>query len=447
MLEMYYLRTKLTQTTMKHISFCLFFLVAAITMNAQNQDAVKKYFDKCLDELVADSRLSAKDNKYTRADEEERTDPTYFRMFTPTVLYESTIKQGFNDGFDLTKQGDSEIELYEHRQMMIDRLLLNVYKLRPDMVNITEADMRSLVTPAELEEKQRALLDEKKDKPLVIPDNVQGNLETKVVKPNYWRTSGSFSFSFTQNYFSGNWAQGGDNNKTLITILKLHLNYNDKKKISFENTFEAKLGFVTVSGDTLHNYKTNNDMLRLDSKFGYKILNNVNLSAKMTLQTQSMPNYPTNTRDFVSNFMAPFDANFSVGLDYKRSGKNWNLSVYFAPLSAYNYKFVRYGYLASRYGIRVGRQHKEDFGTQIQPTFNATICKNVTLNSRMEYYTNYSRAYFNWENTFKMKINKYLDATLFMHGRFDDSSRGLYSDSYGYWQFKEYMTLGLTYSW
>ena len=112
MLEMYYLRTKLTQTTMKHISFCLFFLVAAITMNAQNQDAVKKYFDKCLDELVADSRLSAKDNKYTRADEEERTDPTYFRMFTPTVLYESTIKQGFNSGFDLTKQGDSEIELY-----------------------------------------------------------------------------------------------------------------------------------------------------------------------------------------------------------------------------------------------------------------------------------------------------------------------------------------------
>ena len=188
-------------------------------------------------------------------------------------------------------------------------------------------------------------------------------------------------------------------------------------------------------------------MLRLESKFGYKIYNNINLSAKMTLQTQSMPSYPTNNPDFVSNFMAPFDANFSVGLDYKRSGNNWNLSVYFAPLSSYNYRFVRYEELASRFGIRAGRHHKEDFGTQIQPTLSATIMKNVTLNSRMEFYTNYSRAYFNWENTIKMKINKYLETTLFMHGRFDDSSRGLYSDSYGYWQLKEYFALGLSYTW
>ncbi len=432
---------------MKRVLFFVSLIIlSSAVVNAQSSEAVVRYFNSRLDALVDASRVPA-DTDFS-SDDGERTDPTYFRMFAPTVLYESTIKQGFSKGFDIPqKYTDSDIEMYEHRKMMIDRLMLNVYKLRPDVVGMTEADMRREVTPTELEKKQRALIEEKKDKPLAIPDNVQGNLETKVVKPNYWRTSGSFSFSFTQNYFSGNWAQGGDNNKTLITNLKLHLNYNDKKKISFENTFEAKLGFVTVSGDTLHSYKTNNDMLRLDSKFGYKIMNNVNLSAKMTLQTQSMPNYPTNTRDFVSNFMAPFDANFSVGLDYKRSGKKWDLSVYFAPLSSYNYKFVRYGYLASRYGIREGRQHKEDFGTQIQPTLNATLCKNVTLYSRMEFYTNYSRAYFNWENTFKMKINKYLDATLFMHGRFDDSSRGLYSDSYGYWQLKEYMSLGLTYSW
>ena len=433
--------------TMKRLSLHLILLLSvALVAEAQTTTSVKKFFDKRLDAIINESRVPVDAEEYVCDD--ERTDPSYFRLFAPTVLYESTIRQGFNEGFDTPdRKTDSDIEFHEHRKMMIDRVLLNVYKLRPDFVGMTEADMRSVVSPAELEKRQRAIMEEANNKPLVIPNNVKGDLETKVVKPNYWRTSGSFSFSFTQNYFSGNWAQGGDNNKTLITHLKLHLNYNDKKKISFENTFEAKLGFVTVSGDTLHSYKTSNDMLRLESKFGYKILNNVNLSAKMTLETQSMPNYPTNTRDFVSNFMAPFGANFSVGLDYNRSGKKWNLSVYFAPLSSYNYKFVRYGYLASRYGIRQGRQHKEDFGTQIQPTFNATVCKNVTMSTRMEFYTNYSRAYFNLENTFKMKINKYLDATLFLHGRFDDSSRGLYSDSYGYWQFKEYMSLGLTYSW
>ena len=257
---------------MKRVLFFVSLIIlSSAVVNAQSSEAVVRYFNSRLDALVDASRVPA-DTDFS-SDDGERTDPTYFRMFAPTVLYESTIKQGFSKGFDIPqKYTDSDIEMYEHRKMMIDRLMLNVYKLRPDVVGMTEADMRREVTPTELEKKQRALIEEKKDKPLAIPDNVQGNLETKVVKPNYWRTSGSFSFSFTQNYFSGNWAQGGDNNKTLITNLKLHLNYNDKKKISFENTFEAKLGFVTVSGDTLHSYKTNNDMLRLDSKFGYKII-------------------------------------------------------------------------------------------------------------------------------------------------------------------------------
>ncbi|MBR2638237.1 MAG: DUF3078 domain-containing protein [Bacteroidaceae bacterium] len=425
------------KTLLFAISISFFFLHSIA--NAQD---VKSYFVSSLDSLVAQFDIS-------NADSEQLNDPVFYKLFSPTLLYESTIKDAvLLDSDDQSQLEEGELALDDSRAKVIDKILLDIYKDYPSLVTTSEAVVRDELVTSDFESTQAAPeITLKATNPLELPKNVDMGLEVDDVKPNYWRTKGSFSLNFTQNYISGNWAQGGENNRTLIAGLKLSLNYNDKKKISFENTFEAKLGFITVSGDTLHSYQTNNDMLRLESKFGYKIMNNVNLSAKMTLQTQSMPSYPTNSPDFVSHFMAPFDANFSIGFDYKREGENWDLSVYVAPLSSYNYKFVRFAELASRYGIRDGRHHKEDFGTQIQPTFNATIFKNVTLNTRLEFYTNYARAYFNWENTIKMKINKYLDTTLFMHGRFDDSSRGLYSQSYGYWQFKEYFALGLSYSW
>lgn len=428
-----------------YVKILLLFCFTLSASQAWSQD-VKSYFMTKLDTLVAQFAS----NNFSLNADEERTDPAFYRMFVPTVLYEDAVKRGIskNDGNLWNKNTDSKIELCDRRNMVIDGLLLDVYRSHPHLVRMIEADIRREVTARDFQpEVNMSTIKIESGVPEILPGSLHEALETKKVKPNYWRTSGSFSFNFTQNYFSGNWAQGGENNRTLIAGLVLRLNYKDNKKISFENTFEAKLGFVTVSGDTLHGYRTNNDMMRIQSRFGYKILNNIDLTANMTLQSQFMPNYPTNSNDFVSNFMAPFDANFSLGFNYKRSGKNWNLSLFFAPLSSYNYKFVRYSRLASRYGIRNGRQHKEDFGTQIQPTFSATIFKNVSYSSRLEFYTNYARAYFNWENTFTMNINKYLKTTLFMHGRFDDSSRGLYSDSYGYWQFKEYMSLGLTYSW
>lgn len=412
---------------------------------AQENDSVKSCFMVELDSLVARYHASCSNVDM----EEQRTNPEYYKLFVPTVIYKSTLKRGISQGFDIPENVPSnDLDFSDSRNIVIDRLLFHVYKNNPSMVYATEDEMRNVVVSHDFEQVQSTPEIKFNEKDVVaIPKNVQESLETKPVKPNYWRTSGSVSFSFTQNYFSDNWAQGGENNRNLITHFKFGVRYDDKKKISFESTLEAKLGFMTVKGDSLHSYKTNNDMLRVETKFGYKIMNNVDLSAKMTMQTQFMPNYPTNEEDFVSNFMAPFEANFSLGFDYKRSGKNWDLSVYFAPLSSYNYKFVRHGNLAERYGISPTRQHKEDFGTQIQPTFNITLLENVSWNSRMEFYTNYARSYFNWENTITMNVNKYLKTTLFLHGRFDDSSPGLYSESHGYWQIKEYMSLGVTYTW
>ena len=416
----------------------LFLTVALCGVNAQGTSDVYRYFADGIDEAVAASKTVVEDT------DEEKTNFVYSRLFTSPVLYSSMLGKPVDE--EVTTSLDETLEMDEARTTVIDNMMLDLYANAPDKVAMTEEELHSATVVSEY--KTAFSTPNLGIGNFVMPENVAGGMKTTVVKPNYWKFNGRVALKFTQNYISGNWFQGGESNKTMLGELDLDINYNDEDRISFTNHIDIDLGFATTKADTLHSFKTNTDRLRLESTFGYKLVQNLDVAAKMKLESQSLPNYPVNSHDFVSNFMAPFDANFSVGLNYKPSWENFRIEVYFAPLSAYNYKFVRYGDLASRYGIRAGRHHKEDFGTQLVVTVpTVKIFKIVDFWSRAEYYTNYARAFFQLETKFDIMLNKYFSASLMMHARFDDSAPGLYDEEFGFWQFKEFMTLGVTYSW
>ena len=420
--------------------FTLFlFMVSTFFVSMAQNSEVVDYYNLKIDELVARWQNLA-------VDTEEKTDPVYARMFASPVLYNSVLGAAF--GLDENEPADAEsLTMDEKRAEAVDALMLELYKTAPAQVAMTEEELMSENSVPEYSSAIKAPVNQVVSK-IAMPDNVTGGMKTTVVKPNYWKTSGSVSLTFTQNFISGNWFQGGESNKTMLGEFDFHLDYDDKDRITFKNHFDIDLGFATTKADTLHSFRTNTDRLRIESTLGYKLVKNLDLTAKMKLESQSLPNYPVNTPDFVSNFMAPFDANFSVGLNYKPTVLGLNPEIFFAPLSAYNYKFVRYGDLVSRYGIREGRHHKEDFGTQLIVTIpTVKIFEIVDFWTRAEFYTNYARAFFQFETKFDMKLNKYFKASLNLHARFDDSAPGLYDNEYGYWQIKELMTLGLTYSW
>ena len=415
-------------------------VVAAIAVEAQNSK-VFDYFNRGIDKIVAES--GKVDSDY----EEEKSNHVYSRMFSSPVLYNSVVANAFSG-----EEGESDenalLAMDEQRSGVIDKVMLNVYREHPDKVEMTEEKLRSeQIVDRHSAGKAMPEIDFVSQSSS-LPENVAGGMSTTVVKPKYWSTKGAIALKFTQNYISGNWFQGGESNNTMLGEFDFDLIYDDQDRITFKTHFDVDLGFATTKADTLHSFKTNTDRLRIESTFGYKLVKNLDVAAKMKLESQSLPNYPANSSDFVSNFMAPFDANFSVGLNYKPTWEKFRFEVYFAPLSAYNYRFVRYGSLASRYGIREGRHHKEDFGTQLVVTVpSQKIFKIVDWYSRAEYYTNYARSFFQWENKFDISLNRYLTASLSLHARFDDSARGLYDDEYGYWQLKELMTLGVTYTW
>ncbi len=430
---------------MKKYLFALWLLCFSSFAFAQQENSVADYFKAKIDSLVCDTLFASGIDE----EEEMSANPVYIKLLTSPVLYNSVIKNAFTGNTGVSTGGNGgTLAADDKRSAVIDAMLMKVYREHPGKIYITEEQLRK-EAPVPAAKTEEVVKIELADNPVLdVPDNLVGGLKTTVNKPSYWRTSGSFDLKFTQNYVSSNWSQGGENSRVMLAVLVFNFNYDDKDKITFTNKFDAHLGFTTVDGDTLHSFKTNNDKLRLESTLGYKLVNKLDLTVKSKLETQSLPNYPTNSYDFVSKFMAPFDANFSVGLNYKPRWKNLSLEVFLAPLSAYNYKFVRYKHLVTRYGIRESRHHREDFGTQLIVTVpSATFFKILQWNSRAEFYTNYARSFFSWENTFNIKLNRYFSVSMVMHTRFDDSSPGLKDEKHGYWQLKEYMTLGFSYSW
>ena len=68
----------------------------------------------------------------------------------------------------------------------------------------------------------------------------------------------------------------------------------------------------------------------------------------------------------------------------------------------------------------------------------------VSWKTRLFGFTSFKRAEIEWENTFTMQVSKYISANIFLYPRFDDA--GKRDSDLGYWQFKEYSSIGFNYT-
>ena len=265
-----------------------------------------------------------------------------------------------------------------------------------------------------------------------------------VKKPNFWTFGGDSYVQLLQNYVSDNWYKGGESNYSMVGNLTLTANYNNKSRVKFENKLEMKLGFQTSRDDTLHKFKTNNDLLRYTGKLGLQAKNNWYYTIQLLAYTQFTKGLKSNDKKVYSDFMSPFNLNVGLGMDYAVSTKNKRLtgSVNLSAL-AFNFLFVGRKNLGGDYGV-VGDHHtKEDFGSQVTVDLTWTITDQIKWKSRFYAYTTYERLQMEWENTITLNISKYISTNIFLYPRFDDG--GNYDENLGYWQFKEYCSLGFSY--
>lgn len=327
----------------------------------------------------------------------------------------------------------------------ITRNLMWVYTRTPWLATTTENDISKaagirsdIAAPPEKEIIRITPAEKKIDLGL---DDAIVNVITH--RPNFWKFGGSYSLQFMQNYISKNWYKGGDSNHSFLATATMTANYNNKKKFLFENTLEMRLGFFEARDDKVHKYRTNDDKLRLVNKVGLQAFKNWYYTFLLQSQTQFYPNFSSNSNAVNSDFMSPFNSNFSIGMEYKLNVKNFNLSAVFGALS-YDFKYVDRNNLRTLYGIRPPHSSDTDFGSTITINYNWTIFKNVSNSARIYYYTNYERALFEYESTTTFTFNKYLSTKLYIFPRFDDT---YYKNGKPeFFQFKEWWSLSMNYS-
>lgn len=368
---------------------------------------------------------------------EARMDSRLYKLFVPLTFYKGIS----HNQFSLQSKGSSLVE------RELDNALLNTYLNRPDLVTMTETQLESvnqIEAPVARENTQlETIISQKEVQKVAEPELAPVNIVVK--KPNFWKFSADTYFQLLQNYVSTNWYKGGESNYSMMSSLTLQANYNNKQKVKWDNKLELKLGMQTSRDDTVHSVKTSEDMIRYTSKLGIQASRRWYYTFQSIATTQFMKHYNSNSHTITADFFAPVTLSMSLGMDYNIEWfkKRLTGTVHMGPL-AYNMKYVNREYLAARNGIDEGRKVKNDYGSLVTIDLEWKILNNLKWKTHIYGYTTYERTEFTSENTFTFQFNKYISTNIFVFPRFDDSTKR--DDHHGYWQYKEYMSMGFSYS-
>ena len=372
------------------------------------------------------------------AEPKDTIDGRFFRLFAPMTFYHNIANKSLSiDSVQTASDPVSDA---------IDAALLHIYLNRPDLVNTTETELKetgNVRQDVDQPIKNQVKLVEKVEGPVIdTPDDVP--TEILIQKPKFWSKKGDGYLQFMQNYVSGNWYKGGESNYSMVGAVTLEANYDNRNKWKWDNKLELKLGFMHTRTDSVHKFKSNEDLIRFTSKVGLEAAKNWYYTLQLLAYTQFTQGLKANDLNTYSDFMSPFNLNLGLGMDYKVATKDKKLTgtVNLSPL-AVNYRYVDRLALSTSYGLEEGKHSLVDFGSQVTADVTWKINDVVSWKSRLYAFTSYKRAEIEWENTFTLRVSKYISANLFLFPRFDDT--GKKDDDLGYFQFKEYSSIGFTY--
>ena len=236
-------------------------------------------------------------------------------------------------------------------------------------------------------------------------------------KDTLWTKSGNTTINFSQVSLN-NWAAGGKSSMSGVMLLNYAFNYK-KDKLSWDNSFDFRYGFLKEEDQKL---RKSDDKIDVNSKLGIVANGNWNYAGLVNFKSQfaSGYNYP-DTDNTISKFMAPGYLNFGIGMDYKTD----IISVLMAPLSG-KLTFVTDDNLAAEgaFGVDPGKNLRAELGATVKALLKKDIMKNVTLDTKIDLFSNYidqpKNIDVDWTLKIIMKVNDYLSANLITHMIYDN---------------------------
>lgn len=280
---------------------------------------------------------------------------------------------------------------------------------------------------------------------------------------NAWDFAGTGTINFSQVSLS-NWAAGGQNSLSVLGIANLAANYK-KGKNTWNNTLDITYGTVKLEDQRM---QKSDDRFELNLKYGRAASTQWFYTAQLNSRTQLTPTYDENRIGRTSNFFSPAFITSSLGMDYKPNKK---LSVFLSPLTS-KFTIVASQRLADRgaFGVQparqdvlgnsisgTGRHYRSEFGGFVNIRYRNEIVRNVTLQSKIDLFSNYvnnpENVDVNFENMVNFKVNKLISASLFLHMIYDDdipikvdsTGDGLMDSTGPRLQLKETFGIGLSY--
>ncbi len=381
-------------------------------------------------------------------------------LFKPLVLKRNEVKINWNFAEEL-----QNFIYGKHRKLLLDKYLTPFVALNPlSVINDTRAEMERRIRRTnpelfiydidKLPNTADLLNNQISSRPLaeigLIESKTIGNGNRKIlvekIVASPWTKRANVLAQFSQNLVSNNWYQGGNSNMSVLGVLNAQFNYDNKKNVQFENNAEWRMGFYFVDDSTaLRAINTNNDLIRLNSKLGYKINGNWFYSGNIEFSTQLLKNYrAVNSNTLKSTFLSPIRLNAGIGLDYKYQ------KIFSLALSPVAYKYI---YLHEKdpkvlnpnlFGIKKGEYKLSEIGSSLRAQVSYAPSKEIQLDSKLYFFTNYEKVEIDWEIIGNFTINRFLSTRLSLNPRYDNTIL-LTKGEKARLQFKEFLSFGFSY--
>jgi len=144
----------------------------------------------------------------------------------------------------------------------------------------------------------------------------------------------------------------------------------------------------------------------------------------------------------------------SLGLDYK---PNKNFSLFLAPFTSKT-TYVNDTALINptTYGLLPGTKKLWEPGIIIKANWRQELTEDITYETKGEFFNNYRYTFqkfaFEWEQVLTMRVNRLINAKIMTELIYDYNTKFPINDANGVeigrtprWQFKELLTIGLSY--
>lgn len=248
-----------------------------------------------------------------------------------------------------------------------------------------------------------------------------------------WKKGGVFNFNLGQGSQS-NWSAGGDDFSFSINTYLGVFAFYKKGRYNWDNTLDLNYGLVNT---TSLGTRKNDDRIDFLTKVGYELRPKLSVSTLLNFHSQFSKGYSysgPDSKELLSNIMAPGYLLFSLGLDYKPVE---GLSIFVSPVTA-RWTFVLDDSLSAKgaYGDP-GDKVKNEMGAFASINYLKDITKTITYNGRLDLFSNYAHNPQNVDvmmnNKFTAKLSKALSASLALDLIYDDDVKlfGKNNDSPG----------------